>query len=96
MRKFGRFTEAAVANIEKLSQRSDLRVDYCDVEGAVSAGECFGLRNRVGQRIRRANKIGSFIFERIGYCQQYAAKSRAAHLVFGREIRAAEKWFAIR
>ncbi len=95
MRKFWSFTEAAVANIEKLSQRTDLRVDYRDVEDAMCAGESLGLRDRIGKRIRRTNQIGPFIFEGISYCKQYPAKSRAAHLIFGREICATEKWFAI-
>src|SRR5579862_957680 len=95
MRKFWRAAEATVADIEKLSERPDLRFDYSHIEGTVRPGKCFGLRYSVGQRFCGPLQIRTLVLERIRNREQNAAETGAAHLVFGRKIRAAKKRTAI-
>src|SRR5205823_1619779 len=95
MRKFRRAPEAAVTNIEKLGQRTDLGIDDTGIEGAVRSGKSFGLSNGIGKRFGRTDQIRALIFERVGNREKHAAKSGTAHLVFRRIIRAAKKRLAV-
>jgi hypothetical protein len=45
--------------------------------------------------VRRANKLGSFIFVGIRHGQQNAPKTGPPHLIFRREIRAAKKGLSV-
>jgi len=91
MRKFRRLPEASVANIEQLRDRVDLRIHDAQVKLRARSGECLGFRNCLRKGIRRARQILAFLFVSIGHRQQHAAKTRPAHLVLRRKIRAAKK-----
>src|SRR5260370_11687825 len=90
VREFGGAAEAAVLDVEKLSDGFDLRVDNSDVEVGAGAGENFGLRDGVGERVGGALEFEALVAVRIGDGEKNASESGAAHLVFGREIRAAD------
>ncbi len=83
--------EAAVLDVKKLGDGFDLRVDDAEVEIGASAGEDFGLRDGVGEGVGGTLEFGTLVAIRIGDGEKDAAESGAAHLVFGREIGAAEK-----
>ena len=96
VRKFRGAAEAAVLDVEKLGDGFDLCVDDAKVEISASAGEDFRLRDGIGEGVGGALQFGSLVAVGIGDGEKNAAESRAAHLVFGREIGAAKKGFAIR
>jgi len=96
VREFRGAAKAAIFDIEKLGDRFDLRVDDAEVEIGAGAGEDFGLGDGVGEGVRGAFELGAFVAVGIGDGEQNAAESGASHLVFGREIGAAEKRFAVR
>ena len=95
MGKFRRAAEAAISKVEKLGDGFDLRFDDAGVELGAGARERFGLRNGVGKRIGGAFEIRALVAVRIGDGEEHATKTRAAHLVFRREIGAAEKRLSI-
>src|SRR5258708_18444268 len=96
VREFRSAAKAAVLDIKKLSHGLDLRVDDTQVEIGTGASENFGLRDGVGEGVGGAFKLCALVAVGIGDGEKNAAESRAADLVFGREIGAAEKRFAIR
>src|SRR5260370_18220563 len=93
--KVGGGGEGAVLDVEKLRDGLDLRVDDGEVEIGAGAGENFGLRDGVGEGVGRALELGAFVAVRISDGEKNAAETRAAHLVFGRKIGAAEKGLSI-
>src|SRR6266478_5624568 len=95
VREFRGAAEAAVLDVEKLGDGFDLRFDDAEVEIGAGAGEDFSLRDGVGEGVCGAFKLGALVAIGIGNGEKNAAKTGAAHLVFGREIGAAEKRFAI-
>src|SRR5260370_10740328 len=95
VREFGGATEAAVLDVEKLGDGFDLRIDNAKVEIGAGAGEDFSLRNRVCEGVGGAFKLCALVAVRIGDGEKDAAKSGTAHLIFGREISAAEKWLSV-
>src|SRR5467141_805556 len=96
VREFWGAAKAAVLDVKKLGHGLDLRVDDTQVEIGTGASENFGLRDGVGEGVGGAFKLCALVAVGIGDGEKNAAESRAAHLVFGREIGAAEKRFAIR
>ena len=95
VRKFRGAPEAAIFDVEELGDRSDLGVDDGGIEFAAGSGEYFGLGDGIGKRIRGALELGALAAIRFGDGEQDAAKTGAAHLIFGRKIRAAEKRAAV-
>src|SRR5207245_1472734 len=95
VREFGGAAEAAVLDVEELSDGLDLGIDDAEVEIGAGAGEDFGLRDGVGERVGGALEFGAFVAVGIGNGEKYTAEPGAAHLVFGREISAAEKRLAV-
>ena len=95
MGKFRGAPEAAIFDVEELRDGSDLRVDDGGIECAAGSGEDFGLGDGVGKRIRGALELGALAAIRFGDGEQQAAETGAAHLIFGRKIRAAEKRAAV-
>src|SRR5882762_5993773 len=95
MREFRGAAEAAVFDVEKLGDGFDLRVHDAKVEIGAGAGEDFGLRDGVGEGVGGTLELGALVAVRIGDGEKNAAESGAAHLVVGREIRAAKKGFAV-
>ena len=95
VREFGGAAEAAVVDVEKLGDGFDLRFDDAEVEIGASTGKDFGLRDGVGQGVGGAFELAALVAVGIGDGQKNAAESGATHLVFGREIGAAKKGFAI-
>src|SRR6266436_1328359 len=96
MRKFRGAAKAAVLDIEELGDGFDLGVNDAEIEIGAGAGEDFGLRDGVCESVGGALELGALVAVGIGDGEKDAAESRAAHLVFGRKIGAAEKRFAIR
>ena len=96
MRKFRRAAKAAILDVKLLRDRSNLRIDDGGVELRTRSREHFRLSDRIGQMVRRANKLSSLIFVGIRYRQQNATEARPSHLIFRRKIRAAKKWLSIR
>src|SRR4029077_3430488 len=96
VRKFRRLAEPAVANVEKFSNRLDLRINDPEVELASCAVEHFRLGHRVRERIGGALQIGPLVGIRIGDRQQDAPETGPPSLLARGEIRAAIKRFAIR
>src|SRR2546430_4970507 len=91
VREFRGAAEAAVPDVEKMGDGFDLCVDDAKVEISASAGEDFRLRDGIGAGVGGALQFGSLVTVGIGDGDKNAAESRAAHLVFGREIGAAPK-----
>src|SRR5580693_2768538 len=87
--------EAAILDVEELGDGFDLRVDGAEVKVGASAGEHFRLRDGIRERVGCALELGALVAEGIGDGEEQAAKTEAAHLVFGREIGATKKRFAI-
>src|ERR1051326_4754643 len=96
MGKFRSAAEPAIANVEKLCQRTDLRIHNRGVKRALSASKRFGLRNCIGNGFRRADQIGAFILEGIRDMQQNAPNPGPAHLVLWWKISSTKKRFAVR
>src|SRR5260370_33669635 len=71
------------------------RVDGPQIKLGVRGGEDVGLRDGVGKRVAGTFELGVFVAVGIRDGEKEVAESGAAHLVFGREIGAAEKRFAI-
>src|SRR5260221_4523780 len=94
--EFRRLAEAAVANVKKLGDRLNLRVNDAEIELGSRAVESFGLRDRVRQGIGGALQIGPFSVIRIGHGQQYAPETGPPAVIIRREIRATVKRLAIR
>src|SRR4029077_13570779 len=87
--------EAAVLNVEELGDGFDLCVDDTEIENGAGAGEDFRLRDGVGEGIGGALELGALVAVGIGDGEKNAAETGAAHLIFGREIGAAEKRLAV-
>src|SRR5438034_10771446 len=96
VREFRGAAETAVLDVEKLGDGFDLRFNDAEVEFGAGAGEDFGLRDGVGEGVGGALECGAFVAVRIGDGEKNAAESGAAHLVFRREIGAAERGLADR
>src|SRR5215472_13696851 len=95
MRKFWRAAKAPILDVKELSNGFDLCIHHTHIEFRVSARESLRLSDGIRQRICGALKVGALVAKGICYSEQDAAKARAAHLVFGREIRSAEERFAV-
>src|SRR6266446_6135293 len=95
VRKFWGAAEAAVLDVEELRDGFDLGVNDAKVKIGAGTGEDFGLRDGVRERVSGALEVGAFVAIRISDGKENAAKSGAAHLVLGREIRAAKKRLAV-
>src|SRR2546425_13367051 len=95
VREFRGAAEAAVLYVEELGDGFDLRVDDAEVEICAGSGENFGLRDSVSEGVGSEFEFGAFVAVGIGDGEKNAAETRAAHLIFGREISAAEKGFAV-
>src|SRR6266403_4274093 len=93
--KFWGAAEAAVFYVEQLRDGIDLGGDDTGIEFGAGAGEDLRLCDGLGERFGGAFQFGAFVAERIGDGEKHAAKTGAVHLVFGREIGAAEKRFAV-
>src|SRR6267142_276353 len=96
VRKFWSAAEAAVLYVEQLRDGIDLGGDDAGIEFGAGAGEDFGMRDGFGKRFGGAFQLGALIAEGIGDGEQHAAETGAVHLVFGREIGAAEKRLSVR
>src|SRR6266702_1004311 len=95
VRKFWGAAEAAVLDVEELGDGFDLGVNNAEVEIGAGAGKDFGLRDGIGEREGGALEVGALVAVGIGDGEKNPAESRAAHLIFGREIGAAEKGLAV-
>src|SRR5712664_2353285 len=94
--KFRGAAEAAVLYVEQLRDGIDLGGDDAGIEFGAGAGEDFRMCDGFGERFGGAFQLGALIAEGIGDGEKHAAETGTVHLVFGREIRAAEKRFAVR
>src|SRR5260221_9590854 len=92
---FREFAEAAIAEIEKLSERADLRVDDAKIELGARACERFRFGYCFGERFGSFQQFFALVLVGVGDGEQNAAEAGAATLILGRKIRAAEKRFAV-
>src|SRR6266849_3330493 len=96
VREFRGTTEAAVLYIEQLRDGIDLSGDDAGIEFGAGASENFRMSDGFGKRFGGAFQLGALIAEGIGDGEKHAAETGTVQLVFGREIGAAEKRFAVR
>ncbi len=64
--KFRSAAEAAVLDVEKLGDGFDLGVDGAQIKFGAGAGEDFGLRDGIGERVGGALELGALVAEGIG------------------------------
>ena len=96
VRKLRRIAEATVLDVELLCDRANLRIDYAGIKVRSRAGEDFGLRDGIGDGVGGAFEVGALVLIGIGDGEEHAAKTWPPHLIFGREIGAAEERLPIR
>src|SRR5579864_3907227 len=95
MGKLGSLPKTAIAAIKQFGDGLNLRVDDGQVKTGMGAREHFRLRHGIGQRIRSLLQVSALVMKGIRNGHQYAAESRAAALIFRREVGAAVKRLAI-
>src|SRR6266481_2826526 len=93
--KLGRLAEAAMLLVEKMERGFNDCANGARIEIAASAVRYFCLRDCFFQGTRGIVHLRTAIPERFSNAEQDALEPRAAHGVFRRKIRAAEKWFSI-
>src|SRR6266481_2302914 len=93
--KFRGAAEAAVFYVKEMRDGVDLGFDDAGIEIGAGSGEDLGVCDGLGERFGGAFQFGAFVAERIGDGEKHAPETGAVHLVFGREIGAAEKRFAV-
>src|SRR5690242_4987406 len=96
VRKFWRAAEAAIFDVEKLRDGLDLSVYNTGIKLRARAGESFRLSDPFGERSGGTLELDPFVAKGIGYGKKNSAEARAAHLIFGREVRSTEKGLAVR
>ena len=96
VREFRTAAKAAVARVESLEDGGDLQVHELRAPIAARSGKHFRLRHGTHKRRGRFLDLAAPHAVGIGNTLEDAAKTRTAHGVDGREIRAAVKGAAVR
>ena len=95
MGEFRGAAEAAVLDVKELGDGFNLGFNHADIKFGAGTGKDFGLGDGFGKRIGGALELLASVAVGLGDGEKNAAKTGAAHLVIGREIRASEKGLAV-
>src|SRR4029077_2289223 len=95
VREFGRLAESAVLLVEKMECGFDDSINDAGVEFATSAVKYFRFGDSFFEGACGIIHFRPAIPESLGNAEQDALETGAAHGVFRRKVRAAEKWFPI-